>query len=467
MSCARLPSVCDRLAASLSLPDFMFVFTNQDVFLTITSFQVGLPPHLLPFAQFVVDHWVHLPPQFDSTSPSYLITRADDFLIDQLTAFGTLFDPWVAAHGMDAIPRLVALHKDLRVEVVYFAVLHDDIPLIRSLHRHRMLARLYPDVTFVASWVGSLPVLKYLDSLKEDIVDGIVDFTPRVMDRAARRGHLHIVRWLHAHRLEGCTTQALDGAARYGHLEIVQFLHFHRTEGATTIAMDEAATYGHADIVRFLHTHRSEGCTTIALNYAAARGWLEIVQFLHAHRSEGCTTMAMDSAACNGHLEIVKFLHFHRTEGATTRAIDGAARHKHWHVVEFLLTHRTEGYSEPNFDMLMYPKRLGTDGGHLLHHHDPNSRMMPRIVVDRSLSPGAAIAQLIGASTSSFLTHTFSSGDAMAHLVGSHATSTKSIQESDPSMMTKTERRRQKRRTRAALKAVTDTSSTTAATQVA
>ena len=59
------------------------------------------------------------------------------------------------------------------------------------------------------------------------------------MNWAAGNGHLHVVKWLHEHRTEGCTTDAMDWAAENGHLDIVKWLHEHRIEGCTTNAMDK------------------------------------------------------------------------------------------------------------------------------------------------------------------------------------------------------------------------------------
>ena len=76
-----------------------------------------------------------------------------------------------------------------------------------------------------------------------------------------------------------------------------------------------ASSNGHLEVVKFLHEHRKEGCTTNAMDLASREGHLEIVKFLHEHRKEGCTTRAMNWASLGGHLEIVKFLHEHRKEG--------------------------------------------------------------------------------------------------------------------------------------------------------
>ena len=103
-------------------------------------------------------------------------------------------------------------------------------------------------------------------------------------------------------------------------------------------AWDKSCEWGSLVSVKWLHDHRLEGCTKDAMDYAASNGHLEVVKFLHANRIEGCTTDAMDHSASNGHLEVVKFLHANRHKGCTTDAIamDCAARYGHLEVVEWL-----------------------------------------------------------------------------------------------------------------------------------
>jgi hypothetical protein len=72
---------------------------------------------------------------------------------------------------------------------------------------------------------------------------------------AAENGHLDIVKWLHEHRIEGCTTNAMDNAAGNGHLDIVKWLHEYRTEGCSTWAFSYAIRGDHNDIIEFLYNN--------------------------------------------------------------------------------------------------------------------------------------------------------------------------------------------------------------------
>ena len=92
----------------------------------------------------------------------------------------------------------------------------------------------------------------------------VLHLTKSTMDLAATNGYLEIVKWLHANKKEGCTTDAMDWAADNNHLEIVKWLHLNRHEGCTTYAMDYAAANNHLEMVKWLHENRKEGCTTTA-----------------------------------------------------------------------------------------------------------------------------------------------------------------------------------------------------------
>ncbi|KAL2911097.1 hypothetical protein HK105_203771 [Polyrhizophydium stewartii] len=146
------------------------------------------------------------------------------------------------------------------------------------------------------------------------IESGFQPSNASIMDDAAARGLLPIVRYLHVKTNAECTTDAMDKAAANGHLPVVVFLHENRAEGCTTEAMDQAATNGHLDTVMFLHVNRTEGCTTAAMDGAAGNGHVRVLEFLHNSRSEGCTPAALNWAAFAGHEAAARFLVEHRLE---------------------------------------------------------------------------------------------------------------------------------------------------------
>lgn len=196
-----------------------------------------------------------------------------------------------------------------------------------------------------AAEAGHLEIVEFLHENREE------GCTTRAMDRAAGNGHLDVVKWLQKHRPEGCTTEAMDSAASGNHLEVVRWLHENRSEGCTTEAMDSAACGGHLDVVIWLHENRKEGCTSQAMDEAACNGHMEVVQWLHRNRSEGCTPPGMDDVAAIGSLEMLQWLHSNRSEGCTTHAMDHAAAHGLLDVVTWLHSNRSEGCTTDAIDI--------------------------------------------------------------------------------------------------------------------
>jgi hypothetical protein len=109
----------------------------------------------------------------------------------------------------------------------------------------------------------------------------------RWMDGAAQHDHLAVVKWLHRHRSEGCTTDAIDSAAndQDGETDIILWLHKHRSAGCTTAAMENAAAQYNFDAVLFLHSQRREGCTRDALRYTDDEASKNIYEWLEDHYS--------------------------------------------------------------------------------------------------------------------------------------------------------------------------------------
>ncbi|KAL3657618.1 hypothetical protein V7S43_017422 [Phytophthora oleae] len=159
--------------------------------------------------------------------------------------------------------------------------------------------------------------------------------TPRELDWALRTaadsGNLSVVKWLTAYQPDmECSTRVMDSAALRGHLHIIKWLHHYRDEGCTTAAMDSAAAYGRLDVIQWLHENREEGCTTAAMDSAAAGGHLKTVQWLADHRKEGCTSVASHFALLNGHMHILRWINEQNVEMQDADQAMGAASPTRW-----------------------------------------------------------------------------------------------------------------------------------------
>ncbi|RLN98927.1 hypothetical protein BBJ28_00014959 [Nothophytophthora sp. Chile5] len=206
------------------------------------------------------------------------------------------------------------------------------------------------DAVHLAVSHGHLELAQYLHS------EELAGFSERSMSVAAENGDLRMVQWLHSEfgnapgvelfrkpsRIRRGNNKshrgAIDKAARNGHLEVVKFLHSLSVSTPSAISTlnkrpgteEGAEPDGH----RPWATHR-------AMDSAASNGHLEMVQWLHANRSEGCTTDAMHDAAANGHLEVVQWLYANQPEGCTKREVFSEAATSHWDHLMWLRKKRS------------------------------------------------------------------------------------------------------------------------------
>ncbi|CAM9405904.1 unnamed protein product [Ectocarpus sp. 6 AP-2014] len=210
----------------------------------------------------------------------------------------------------------------------------------------------FPEDANLAAELGHLQLMKTMK--------GGFRYSVDAMDRAARGGHLDVLKFL-CQQGQKCTTEAIDGAAKEGHLEVVVWLHRNTSAGATKAAMDYAAANGYLPVVQWLHGNRREGCTVSAMNWAAENGHLSVAQFLHHNRQVhlrlalgGCTTAAFDRAAMNNHVHVIMWLTENRSEGGTESALQWAvsrghtkaSKHRLMAMVALLLAPRKDSGSE-------------------------------------------------------------------------------------------------------------------------
>ena len=172
---------------------------------------------------------------------------------------------------------------------------------------------------------GQLEIIKWLSEHHPQ------HFTYEVIDCAAEKKHLSIIKWLkynHCNPPINCSFEAIDMAAENGQLEMVKFLFDNFEDCQENTTTDFAVRGGHLEIVKFLHSKlQSDECQN-SIDYAASNGDLTMIKWLHenCNSDDICTSAAMDNAAKKGHLEIVKWLRENRPhncnfESALTFAI--------------------------------------------------------------------------------------------------------------------------------------------------
>ncbi|CAK4712469.1 hypothetical protein LEN26_019064 [Aphanomyces euteiches] len=262
------------------------VFHSTELLQCIFRFQFGIYEAMFPFRRFRnVD--------------------ARNFSLDpvEYVRLNRVLTPWYARYKLSQLDVVVQTMPYMRILVFLHAIFTGQVSILKLLHRRIQAIH----IVDVAKYTGRDP-------------RPIEVYWTTILDLAASRGHLEVVRFLHSRGFRGCSNQAMNHAAKNGHLEVVKFLHDNRQEGCTRLAMDLAASNGHLDVVQWLHANRSEGCSSWALNFAARHGHLEIVKFLVCHRTEGLIEWAISHA--NGHPAIVKYLEAKIKEPSSSKATE-------------------------------------------------------------------------------------------------------------------------------------------------
>ncbi|KAJ3414433.1 Peptide-methionine (S)-S-oxide reductase [Chytridiales sp. JEL 0842] len=165
-----------------------------------------------------------------------------------------------------------------------------------------------PDTYMFGCMSGSLPVIEFLHGLQ-------IPASTLAMNIAAEHGHLRIVEFLHEHRSEGCTTSGLDSAIANGHLEVVKFLIERRGVGFSREgkAIQRAAGRGHVHVLRYLVGSALWGLCNdfegLAVN-ACWGGQIEVLKFFKESGFERAFDGGnlMEAAIKGGSLECVRYL---------------------------------------------------------------------------------------------------------------------------------------------------------------
>ncbi|KAK1944268.1 hypothetical protein P3T76_004180 [Phytophthora citrophthora] len=137
------------------------------------------------------------------------------------------------------------------------------------------------------------------------------------MNSTARNGHLDVVKWLHANRSEGCTTEAMGKAAQNNHLAVLKWLDQNRTERFTDKAIRGAVRVGNLEVLEWLYSRQPELCRITAVNCAndvlAYCSHFGVLWFLHQNCRECCLIETLKEAlvATGKRLEFAEWAYVH------------------------------------------------------------------------------------------------------------------------------------------------------------
>jgi len=183
---------------------------------------------------------------------------------------------------------------------------------------------------------GHLEVLKYLREEVKAPVNG------KVIKIAACHGDLELIRYIVEKKCAGWENgylDALDIIAMHGHFQCLKYLHEEVKLPLNGGMIDVAASRGHLEMIRYLVGKKCEGwedgCRD-ALSSAVHCGEVECLKYLHEEVKLPLNGGMIDVAASRGHLEMIRYLVGKKCEGWEDGCRDALSSAVHCGEVECL-----------------------------------------------------------------------------------------------------------------------------------
>ncbi|TMW61457.1 hypothetical protein Poli38472_012648 [Pythium oligandrum] len=311
----------------MSCASSLLVLSNAAIVKRVTSFQSGIP---LRLGQF----WCECEPdpakrqQIDEL-PALIVRHAHVDLLNLLLRRPV----WIYETNstLKKAPMDEAWREAIRcgrVDVLQWLIEQNvEIPVNPSLW-----------ISAIASFQGDFTILDLLKSVCRDDIEelrsarsqSIIGFTVKdvalvewihlnltiplpcsLMDAAAGRGDLPMLKFLHKHRKEGCTSRAYEVSWSNQHIEALLFLLENRPEPWSQTFVELVAEAGDVDTLKLLLKRSTElpPVRSEWMDRLAMAGQLAGLQFLYDHTHSRCTTSGIDGALSNAHLAVAQFLH--------------------------------------------------------------------------------------------------------------------------------------------------------------
>ena len=170
-----------------------------------------------------------------------------------------------------------------------------------------------------------------IETMEALISEGVEfeSFKSRMLDKAAQKGYLDIVKYLIEHGANiNINEQTICCALERGHFDVVEYLieHGANIHAGYDYALRHASEYGHLEIVKYLVEHGADIHTydDYALRAASTYGFFEIVKYLVEQGADIHTLddSALRWASVHGYFDTVRYL---VEQGADIHACDDYA----------------------------------------------------------------------------------------------------------------------------------------------
>lgn len=251
--------------------------------------------------------------------------------------------------------------KKIPDTMINIAVEHGHIHILKWFTAERLESIQTSSLDLCAANENALSIFHWLDSYDK------LNLTSNAMDRAAQKGRLDVLRFIYKRfpNLK-CNSRGFDAAAANGHLDILEFLSIHYREKGSVHAVQRAMENGHAAVLFWLFQNTNHAANNQAFLDTILNGHVHIL----THWYTGIIQYPpgiVNSVVSRGHLSTLIWLHNHDVPGFSEETMDLAARRGYLEIVIWLDQHRTEGCTVSAID-------YASKNGHLevvewLHFH--------------------------------------------------------------------------------------------------
>lgn len=199
-----------------------------------------------------------------------------------------------------------------------------------------------------AAMKGRLDIMKWLYKNTSEII------TIRTMNKSAENGHFDVVEWLYENMIEWYDNKTLKCAVEGGNLDILKFLYQNRQK----IFIEDIVKYYSYEYYFNEYKEQKMECDNLMI-IAIQKGFLDIVIWLYNINKtnydaiisvddqnvvskfremykEGVENHFIEYAAMSGHLEIIQWFYKQHLNNDSNLAMHFAARNGHLHIVKWL-----------------------------------------------------------------------------------------------------------------------------------
>ncbi|CAL6331824.1 unnamed protein product [Bathycoccus prasinos] len=153
---------------------------------------------------------------------------------------------------------------------------------------------------------------------------------------AAGNGHLELLKWIREEKKCRWDEWTINMAAEKGNLEMVKYCVANECP-IDAIACAKAAKNGHLEILKYLHEEVKAPWDSVTASWAAAKGHLHILEYLVERKYDQYSVYACTNAAMDGHLDCLKYLHETAKAPWNSQAVRRAHENNQTECLQYLL----------------------------------------------------------------------------------------------------------------------------------